>query len=110
MSNKSGIVPLSFKVLIKVKGLEEKTKGGIIIPTDVLEKENAASQTALLVDVGPAAFTIGAGDLKKEWDITPKPGAKVLINKYSGIKVEGIDKEEYRLVSDKEILAILNEG
>jgi len=109
IENKSGIIPLGFKVLIKIKKLEEKTEGGIYIPKDSLEKESAGSQVATIVDYGQAAFTIGAGDLPKEWDIHPEVGQKVILNRYAGINITGKDDEEYRLVSDKEILAILNE-
>lgn len=105
--NKSGIVPLSYKVLIKVNPIDEKTKGGIIIPTDTREKESVASQIATVIDKGPAAFTIGTGDLLNEWDIVPEIGAKILINRYAGIRLEGSDSEVYHIISDKEILAIL---
>lgn len=109
MSNKSGIIPLSFKVLVKIQNVEEVTKGGIIIPTDTVEKESAASQIATIIDFGQAAFTIGVGDLPNEWNVKPKVGQKIVLNRYAGINIEGKDKEEYRLVNDKEILAILNE-
>lgn len=108
MSNESGIIPLSFKVLVKTQDVEEVTKGGIIIPSDIVEKESAASQIATIIDFGQAAFTIGAGDLPNEWNITPKVGQNIALNRYAGITIEGKDKEEYRLVNDKEILAILN--
>ena len=108
MSNKTGLIPLGYKVLIKIKELEEKTKGGIIIP--ISEKEEEAHQFVEIVDYGPAAFTTGAGDLPNEWDIRPSTGDVALINKYSGIRFEKEDMEgKYRLVNDKEILAILNE-
>jgi len=109
MSNNSGIIPLGYKVLIKVKELEEKTRGGIIIPDEVLQKEGAASQVATLIDHGEAAFTIGMADLPKEWNILPKIGATILINKYAGINVKGKDDDEYRIITDKEIIAIFNE-
>ena len=109
MINKSGIIPLSYKVLIKVRAIEEKTSGGIIIPDEIRDKEGAASQVATIIDKGPAAFTVGVGDLKDEWNLTPGVGNEIVINKYAGIQVKGIDGEEYRLVSDKEVLAILTE-
>lgn len=109
MSNESGIIPLGFKVLVRIQKIEEKTKGGIIIPTDTVEKESAASQIAEVIDFGQAAFTIGTGDLPDEWNVKPLIGAKVILSKYAGITIEGKDKEEYRLINDKEILAILSE-
>ena len=107
--NKSGIIPLGFKVLVKIQEIEEVTKGGIIIPTDTVEKESAASQIATVIDFGQAAFTIGVGDLPNEWNVKPVVGSNVILNRYAGITIESKNKEEYRLVNDKEILAILNE-
>jgi len=109
MSNESGIIPLGFKVLVKIKELEETTKGGIIIPADTREKEEAASQIATIVDYGKAAFTIGVADLPNEWDVQPEIDNEVVLNRYAGITIEGTDKKEYRLINDKEILAILSE-
>ena len=107
--NKSGIIPLGFKVLVKIQEIEEVTKGGIIIPTDTIEKESAASQIATVIDFGQAAFTIGVGDLPNEWNVKPAVGSNIILNRYAGITIESKNKEEYRLVNDKEILAILNE-
>jgi len=107
--NKSGIIPLGHKVLIKLTKLEKKTIGGIIIPDDVLDKEQFAGQVAEVYDLGPAAFSIGISDLPLEWKTSPKVSSKILINKYAGIGVQGLDKEDYRLINDSEILAILNE-
>lgn len=107
--NNTGIIPVGFKVLIQLEELEETTKGGIILPSKMLETEQGGHQIAIILDHGPAAFTIGAGDLPREWDITPKVGAKVILNRYAGIPVETKDKKEYRLINDKEILAILSE-
>ena len=108
MTNKSGIIPMGCKVIVKLQELEEVTKGGIILPSEILEKENAASQLATIVDYGKAAFTIGVGDLDKEWDIKPNVGDTVILKKYAGITIEGIDKEDYQVINDKEILGILN--
>jgi co-chaperonin GroES (HSP10) len=106
--NKSGIVPIGYKVLLQMQeAIKEKTKGGIIIPDSVKEREDAASQIGIILDYGPAAFTIGTGDLPNEWNVKPEIGAKVLLNKYSGITVHGTDGNEYRIISDKEILSIL---
>lgn len=107
MQNESGIVPFGFKVLVKIKKLEEKTKGGIIIPQDTLDREGEASQIATVIDYGQAAFTIGMGDLPKEWDIKPKVGDQIILERYCGVRIEGKDGEDYRLVNDKQILGQL---
>jgi len=108
--NPTPIIPLGFKVLIVMDKINDKTEGGIILPSESREKEESGGQTARIVDYGPAAFEIGAGDLPSEWKTKPEVGARILINRYGGIKIfsEGIEGE-YRLLSDKEILAIIKE-
>lgn len=110
MIEQIGVQPLGYKVLIRLKELEEKTKGGIYLPESTKATEEEAHQMATVVNYGPAAFTTGLGDLPSEWDIKPKIGDIVLINRYSGIKFEkeGISGK-YRLINDKEILAIIKE-
>lgn len=107
--NKSGLIPTGFKVVVKMDELEEATAGGIIIPSNVKDVENAGAQSGRMVDHGPAAFSIGISDLPKEWDVFPDIGARVLINRYAGIQVDGKDGGKYRFIHDKEVLAIFNE-
>nr|ASN63653.1 co-chaperonin GroES [uncultured virus] len=105
MKNTSGIIPFRFNVLVKLEELEEKTKGGIILPSDILDKENAASQVATIIDIAKGAF---CDDMAPD-EFMPKPqvGAKILIEKYQGVRVKGVDEEEYIILQDKQILAIL---
>ena len=108
MSNKSGIIPMGTKVLVEIQKPEEKTKGGIILPQETMDKEGEASQVAKIIDIGAAAFTNGIGDLPLEFSVKPNVGAFVILERYQGVRIEGLDDKEYRLVSDKQILAILN--
>ena len=109
-SNDSGLIPLGFKVLVKMDSLEEKSEGGIIMHTGTAKDiEEAACQSGRVVDYGKAAFTIGVSDLPNEWDIKPDVGTRVLVNKYAGIQVDGQDNCKYRFLSDKEIIAIFSE-
>ena len=109
--NDSPIVPLGYRVLIKMDKINEKTEGGIIITTNAKELEEAGNQTGRIVDNGPAAFTTGVVDLPNEWDRKPEIGARVIFNRYAGIRVfiDDLPEGEYRLMSDKEILAIIGE-
>ncbi len=105
MQNKSGIIPFRFNVLVELEELEEKTKGGIILPSDLLDKENAAAQVATIIDIAQGAF---CDDLSPD-EFRPKPevGSKILIEKYQGSKVKGNDNKDYVILQDKQILAIL---
>ena len=95
-----GIRPLEYKVLVKPQKVEEKTAGGIYLPDQIKEKEKFAKQEGILVAVGAIAFT------DPDWLDRPKPGDKVLFDKYAGCTVKGQDGEEYRLINDKEIGAV----
>ena len=100
--NNSGIWPVEYKVLVKPVEVEEKTKGGIILPDSAKEKEKYAQQEGELVAVSADAFT------NPQWLNPPKVGDKVLYDRYAGCTVKGKDGEFYRLVNDKELGAIIH--
>ncbi len=90
--------PLKDNVVIQVLEAEEKTSGGLFLPDAAKEKPQQGK-----------VISVGTGRRLKKGDIVPvgvKKGQKVLFSKYSGneIKIEG---EEYLIVSEKDILAIL---
>lgn len=101
--NPSGIYPTEFKVLILPTPIEEKTKGGIILPDESKEREQFAQAEGELIAVSPLAFSY---DDWKDAD-PPKPGDRVLFAKYAGAHVKGKDGKEYRLINDKDIGALL---
>ena len=91
--------PLGEKVLIKRLEAEQKTKGGIVIPDSAKEKPQKGTVLA-----------IGEGRMLKDGKrATPQvaKGDKVLFSSYAGteIKIEG---EEYMLMDESDILAILD--
>ncbi|MEW6359739.1 MAG: co-chaperone GroES [Planctomycetota bacterium] len=92
------IVPLGDKVLVKRLKAEEKTAGGIVLPDTAKEKPQEGEIIALgdgkVLDSGERSkFQVKAGD-------------KVLFASYAGteIKIEG---EEYLIMSEEDILAVL---
>jgi chaperonin GroES len=99
--NESGIQPVEYKVLIKPVKVEEKTKGGIILPGSVKEKEEFAQMRGKVIAVGAIAFT------DPDWLDKPKAGDIVLFDKYAGASVKGSDGIWYRLILDKEIGAVI---
>lgn len=106
MSNSSGIRPLDMRVLVKPDPVEEVTKGGIIIVPDAVEKEKYATVKATLVAVGVNAWA----EAKTHPAFTaPEPGQRVMIAKYGGVVVKGADGEEYRIMNDEDITALLEE-
>lgn len=93
------IKPLEDRVVIKTIEAEETTKSGIILTGSAKEKP----QVAEIIDVGPGGLVDG-----KEVKMYVKVGQKVLTSKYSGTEVK-LDGEEYTIVRQSDILAIVEE-
>jgi chaperonin GroES len=106
MKNESQIKPTEYKVLIAPIVVDEKTKGGIILPDEHKDREQFAQMQGTLIAVSPLAFTYADdeawGDAEK-----PKPGDKVMFAKFAGAAVKGMDGKDYRLVNDKDIAAVI---
>lgn len=91
------IKPLGDRVLLKKLEAEEKTKSGIILTGSAKE----TPQEAEVIAVGPGETKDG-----NPVPMEVKIGDKVIYSKYSGtdVKYQG---EEYILVSQKDILAVV---
>lgn len=91
------IKPLFDKVVLKSCAMEETTKSGILLTGSAKEKP----QISEVVAVGPGGVVDG-----KEVGMAVKVGDKVIVGKYSGTDVK-LDGEEYSIVSQSDILAIV---
>ena len=91
------IKPLFDKVVLKATVAEETTKSGILLTGSAKEKP----QTSEVVAVGPGGLVNG-----NEVKMTVKVGDKVIVSKYSGTEIK-VDGEEYSIVSQSDILAII---
>ena len=90
--------PLGEKILVKRFEAVEKTTGGIVLPDAAKEKPKEGKIIALgngkLLDNGQRAkFQVKKGD-------------KVVFTSYAGTEID-IDGEEYLLMSEDDILAII---
>ncbi len=93
------IQPLGDRVLVKPLEMEEKTKGGIVLPDTAKEKPQEGEVVA-----------VGAGKKLEDGKTVPlevKKGNKILFGKYAGteVKVEG---EEHLIMREEDILAVIN--
>ena len=106
MTNPSGIKPTEYKVLVQPIKVDEKTKGGIILPDETKERDQFAQMQGTLVAVSPLAFTYADA---KDWGEAnkPKPGDKVMFARYAGAAVKGMDGADYRIINDKDVSAVL---
>ena len=93
------LIPLADRVIVKQVEAEETTKGGIILTSAAQEKP----QVFEVVAVGPGGMVDGS-----EVEMTVEVGDKVITGKYSGTQVK-VDGEEYTIVRQAEILAVVEE-
>ena len=95
---KRTLKPLQDKVIVQKLEPEEKTSGGILLPDSTKEKP----QEAKVIAVGPGA--VDDKGQRKPMDV--KEGDHVLFAKYSGTEVK-LDGQEYLILTDRDILAIV---
>ena len=91
--------PLGDRVILKQKEAEEKTASGIILSGQAKEKP----QQAEVIAVGPGGMVDG-----KEVAMAVKVGQIVIYSKYAGTEVK-LGKEEYTVVRQSDILAVVEE-
>lgn len=94
----SKIQPLGDRVIVQPLEAEEVTKGGIILPDTAKEKQQEGKVIA-----------VGKGKVLESGKVEPvevKVGDRVIYGKYSGTEVK-IDNEEYLIVREEDVLAIV---
>ncbi len=91
--------PLHDNVVVKPLSVDEMTKSGIVLP-DTASKEKP--ERGEVVAVGPGKHL----DNGKIIPVSLKVGDKVIFKKYSPDEIK-VDNEEYLLISESDILAIL---
>ncbi|MCM8781159.1 MAG: co-chaperone GroES [Candidatus Omnitrophica bacterium] len=93
------IQPLGDYVVVRPLEAEEKTKGGIVLPDTAKEKPQQGEVIA-----------VGKGKLLENGNIQPpevKVGDKILYGKYSGTEFNTKDGEEFLIIKEEDILAII---
>ena len=93
------IKPLGDRVVVKQLKQEEVTASGIVLP-DTVDKEKKSE--AEVVAVGPGK-TLESGQIAP---MTVLVGQVVLIKSWGGDDVK-VDGEEYKIVSEEDILAVM---
>jgi len=96
----SKLRPLGDRVVIKPTPREEMTKSGIVLPDTAKEKP----QEGEILAVGPGK-TLDDGS-RETMDVSV--GQKVLYAKYAGTEFK-VDGEELLIISQKDILAIVED-
>lgn len=99
MATKTNLKPLFDNILIKPLEAQTTTASGIIIPDSAKEKPQMGEVMA-----------VGAGWHNNEGKVFPvevKVGQKVMYKKWGGTEVK-VNGEEWMIVEQKDILAIVN--
>lgn len=96
---KVNLKPLGDRVVLEILDDNEQTSGGIFIPDTAREKP----QRGVILAVGPGRFR---EDGKRE-EMQVKVGDKVLFAKYSGTDVKLPAGKEVKILSEKDILGII---
>ena len=100
VASETKLKPLGDRLVVKPSAREEMTKSGIVLPDTAKEKP----QEGTIVAAGPGRIL---DDGKRE-AMDVKKGDKVLYAKYAGTEFK-IDDDELLIVSQKDILAIVED-
>jgi len=93
------IRPLHDRVIVKRKDAESKSEGGIVLMGSAAEKSTRAEVIA-----------VGNGRILENGEVRPldvKVGDQVIFSEGYGVKTEKIDGEEVLILSESDILAIV---
>ncbi|MBT9430900.1 MULTISPECIES: co-chaperone GroES [Symbiopectobacterium] len=93
------IRPLHDRVIVKRKEVESKSAGGIVLTGSAAAKSTRGEVLA-----------VGHGRILENGDVKPldvKVGDIVIFNDGYGVKAEKIDNEEVLIMSESDILAIV---
>ena len=95
--------PTGWRLVVLPFKMPEKTKGGLYLGQDTLERQQVGSTCGLVLAMGPHCydkdkFPEGAWCKKGDW---------VIFAKYAGSRIQ-IDGGEVRLLNDDEVLATID--
>ena len=99
-------------MVVKPLKSERVTDGGIVIPESEAEKYDIAAVKAKVIAIGPLAFEAEKQHEKSfgvHIDAIPRAGSTVAMAKYAGYEIR-VGKDTFRVVTDQDITAILEEG
>jgi chaperonin GroES len=100
------IKPLADNILVRIKEVEDKTRGGIYLPTGMVDQMSVISEGEVIA-VGPGAYTY-TGEV-----IPPcvSPGDKILFSPYGELNIDSPPdvkgQHTYKIIPEKCIKAII---
>jgi co-chaperonin GroES (HSP10) len=100
-----GLRATGFAMIVAVAPVAEQSKGGIFIPDAVREKDKLTGVQGRIISKSPACFDHG-----QFGDAVPQVGDVVQFAKLAGVMTTGADGREYRIIQDKDVMAIVEEA
>lgn len=94
--SKVNLKPVEKRVLLKPEELKEQKIGGLYVPPTANEDKRPAS-----------GVVIELGQVRDDYSFKVKVGDTVFFKEYSPVNIE-IDGEEYLVIDEKDILAVLS--
>ena len=96
--------PTGWRILVLPYAGKAKTKGGIILANETVNREALATVVAYVVKMGPQCYND-----KARYGETPWCEEKqwVLIGRYSGSRFKLEDGAEVRIINDDEVIATI---
>jgi len=93
--------PTGWRIIVLPFRMDEKTKGGILMGQDTLDKQQVASQCGNVLAMGPQCYKDKERYPNGPWC---KIGDWVIFARYAGSRIQ-IEGGEIRLLNEDEILA-----
>ena len=93
--------PTGWRIIVLPFRMDEKTKGGILMGQDTLDKQQVASQCGNVLAMGPQCYKDRERYPNGPWC---KKGDWVIFARYAGSRIQ-IEGGEIRLLNEDEILA-----
>ena len=98
-------MPTGWKMLVLPFKMNEKTKGGVLLGQETLERQQVGSQCGNVLAMGPDCYNDKARFTQGPWC---KVGDWVVFARYAGSRIE-IEGGEVRLLNDDEVLATVQD-
>ena len=94
--------PTGWRLLVLPFKMKEKTKGGLLLGQETLERQQVGANCGMVLKTGPHCYD------KERYPEGPwcKKGDWVIFARYAGSRIQ-IDGGEVRLLNDDEILATI---
>ena len=102
--NDSGIAPVGHNVIVRPKPVEERTKGGVILPDEKQDRDGFARTEGTIVAISPLAFRWQDWPEGATW---PQVGSRVFFSRYQAETIKGADGEDYWIMKDESIAGVL---